>query len=308
VSDHILVLGAGGFLGRSLVRALTARGEKVITFTRRPIDFGIPGVESIVSELTEPEQFAPLLSRSRAIVHLASRSTPGSSAGNVMIEMQWNLQPIFSLLQALQDKPQTHLLYLSSGGCLYAPGADELAMETSEIRPRSYHGAGKIAAESFINAWTSQYGGAATVLRPSNVYGPGQIERPGFGIVPTVFSKIISGEPITVWGDGSAVRDYLYIDDLVALCVATLTKPMATGTLTLNASSGMGVSLNELFNAIETATGQSLKRTYDASRAVDATRIVMDASLAYRRYGWQPMTPLNEGLRQTWEWFNTTRQ
>ena len=306
MDDHILVLGAGGFVGRHLVRALAQRDEKVIAASRRPVHFELASVQSIVGELSEPADFMPLIARSRAVVHLASRSTPGSSAGNAMAELQNNLRPTLALLQALQDKPQTNLLYLSSGGSLYAAGNDSAA-ETAQVLPRSYHGAAKIAAEHFISAWCLQYGGAATIVRPSNIYGPGQTERAGFGIIPTVLGKTMRDEPVTVWGDGSAVRDYLYIDDFVALCISVLAAPMPAGTCLLNAASGIGVSIHDLLAAIEAVTGKPLQRNHDAHRAVDATRVVMDATLANRHYGWTPTTSLQEGLRQTWNWFNTTR-
>lgn len=307
MSDHILVLGAGGFVGQQLVRALALRDEKIIAVSRRPVDFDMLCVESIVGELNEPEQFTPLVARSRAVVHLASRSTPGTSAGNAIAELEGNLRPTLALLQALQEKPRTNLLYLSSGGSLYATEPNNLAAETANPCPRSYHGAGKIAAEHFISAWCSQYGGAATILRPSNIYGPGQTERKGFGIVPTGFGKIVRGETLTVWGDGSAVRDYLFIDDFVALCSTILSTPMLGGARVLNAASGIGVSLNDLLNVMESLTGEQLQRTYDASRVVDAIRVVMDITLTKKQYGWTPTTPLLEGLRQTWNWFNTTQ-
>lgn len=307
MSDHILVLGAGGFVGHHLVRALAQRGEKIIAVSRQTVEFGMSNVESIIGEPCERAQFAPLVARSHSVVHLASRSTPGGSAGNALAELQDNLRPTLALLEALQHKPQTNLLYVSSGGSLYGSTSNEMATEAAAVEPRSYHGAGKIAAEHFISAWCSQYGSAATLVRPSNIYGPGQIERAGFGIIPTGFGKIIRGETLTVWGDGSSVRDYIYIDDFVALCTATLTTPMPTGALVLNAASGVGIKLNDLLIAMEMVAGQKLRRSYDHSRVVDATRVVMDATLANRRYGWLPKTPLHEGLRQTWRWLNTTR-
>lgn len=307
MSDRLLILGAGGFVGRRLVHALAERGERIMAVSRHPIEFGLTGVESISGELNEPGQFMPLVERSRTVIHLASRSTPGTSAGNVMAELQDNLRPTLALLQALQKRPETTLLYLSSGGSLYASSPDGLATETSDVRPRSYHGAGKVAAEHFISAWCNQYGSAATILRPSNLYGPGQYERTGFGIIPASFGKIIREENLPVWGDGSTVRDYLYIEDFVGLCMAILFAPMTAGARILNAASGVGVSLNELFEAMEAVTGKPLPRTYASGRAVDPSRVVMDASLAQRHYGWRAMTSLHEGLKKTWDWFKTTR-
>lgn len=307
MSDHVLVVGAGGFVGQHLVRKLSSRGEKVITVSRRPMGHVIDDVETVVAELVEPEQYARLLDRCRTVVYLASRSTPGSSAGRPMDEVLGNLLPLAALLQAMQQKPQVELLYLSSGGSLYEPTSDAPATEASRIQPRSYHGAAKVAAECLISAWCQQYGGRATLLRPSNIYGPGQIERPGFGIVPTCFGRIVRGETLPVWGDGSIVRDYLYIADFISLCMAILGVPMPAGSRILNASSGAGISLNELFRTIEMVTGKSLLRSYELHRAVDAVHIVMDSGSARSHYGWAPVIPLEEGLGKTWEWFNTTR-
>ncbi len=307
MGDAILVLGADGFVGRHLVRKLASHGEQIIAVSRRAptSDPATPGVERVLAETADPAWLLPLVERSRTVVHLASSSTPGSSAGQPMEELHGNLQLTLALLQALQQQPQTSLLYLSSGGSLYQATTDAVVDERATVEPRSYHGAGKIAAEHFISAWCSQFVAAATIVRPSNVYGPGQFERTGFGIVPAAFGKILRNEELVVWGDGSATRDYLHIDDFVALCTAILGAPMQKGALTLNASSGIGVSLNALFAEMEAVVGKPLLRTYDSGRAVDAARVVMDAGEARRHFGWMPRISLHEGLESTWDWFTT---
>jgi UDP-glucose 4-epimerase len=308
MSGRILVLGAGGFIGQHLVRRLAQQGDLVIAVSRSKIDFAHPNVETVIAELREPGDCAPLVARSRAVVYLASTSTPGTSAARPLPELLHNLQPLAALLQVLQDYPDVELLYLSSGGSLYTSTSDVAATEVAAVHPRSYHGAGKIAAEYFIAAWCSQYSGRATLLRPSNVYGPGQHERTGFGIVPAAFGKIVRHETLHVWGDGSAVRDYLYIDDLVQLACVILSRQMPTGARVVNTCSGSGVSLNELFAAMETVTGQPLQRRYELGRVLDAKRVTMDPALAQREYGCALATPLHEGLERTWAWLiSTTR-
>ena len=307
MSDHVLVIGAGGFIGRHLVQALAAAGDRVIAVSRRSIPFQSNNIESIACEAKEPEHYAPWIARSRVVVHVASRSTPGSTVGNALADLEENLRPTLALLQAMQQKPQINLLYLSSGGTLYGNDSGHIATEASAVAPRSYHGAGKIAAEHFIAAWSRQYGGAATIVRPSNVYGPGQNERSGFGIIPACFGKMSRGETLTVWGDGSTVRDYLYIGDFIDLCQSILSCPMSPGATVLNAASGVGVSLNELFLQLENITGIRLLRIYDAARKVDTPRVVIDPTLAESLYGWMPTTPLNQGLENAWHWFNTTQ-
>ncbi|MEO9214613.1 MAG: NAD-dependent epimerase/dehydratase family protein [Rhodanobacter sp.] len=307
MSDSILVLGAGGFVGRHLVQALASRGEKVLAVSRRATapEPAMPGIEHVLAATADPAWLLPLVARSRIVVHLASGSTPGSSAGQPLAELHGSLQLTLALLEALQQRPQTSLLYLSSGGSLYRATPDTVVDEGATVAPRSYHGAGKVAAEHFISAWCSQYAGAATIVRPSNLYGPGQLERAGFGIVPAGFGKMLRDETLVVWGDGSATRDYLFIDDFVALCTAILGAPMREGALALNASSGVGVSLNELFTEMETVAGKVLLRTYDPGRAVDAARVVMDAAQARRLFGWTPGISLHEGLKRTWDRFTT---
>lgn len=308
MSKSILILGAGGFVGHALTRALAQRGEHVIAISRKPTDLNLANVESITGELTEETQLVSLLRRSRAVVHTASSSTPGSSVGKAMAELQHNLRPTLGLVEALQQSPETNLLYLSSGGSLYATSQLGPSTESSLIAPRSYHGAGKAAAEHFIGAWCSQYGGNATILRPSNIYGPGQQERNGFGIVPTALGKISRGETLHVWGDGTAVRDYLYIADFVALCLNILAAPMPHGAHAINASSGIGVSLNELLDVLESVTGRKLRRIYETNRPVDTPHVVIGASLAHQRFGWAATTSLHQGISKTWEWFNTIQQ
>jgi len=305
MADSILVLGGNGFIGHALSQALAQRGTPVIAVGRHSPASAHAGIETIVAAPNTSEEFLPLLARSRAVVHAASTSTPGSSAGNPLAEVGGNLQTSLALLQALQSFPDRPLLYFSSGGTLYGDVQAKAANESDSIRPRSYHGAGKAAVEHFIDAWCSQFAGAATVLRPSNIYGPGQHERQGFAIIPTAFGKMLRDEALTVWGDGSAERDYLYIDDLVALCLTILDRDMPAGMRVLNAASGVGISLNTLFEKMEAVSGQRLQRSHDASRKVDVARAVIDAGQARLAYGWSPTTDLDEGLRQTWRWLRS---
>jgi UDP-glucose 4-epimerase len=306
MTDSILVIGADGFIGRHVVRALAERGHATIAVSRRFGEQIAPNVEHIEVDLCDTASILPVIARSRAVVHLASVSTPGSSAGQPLAELE-NLRATLALIEALQSRPGVELLYVSSGGTLYGDTLQEAAQESGVLRPKSYYGAGKAAAEHFIEAWCAQFGGAATILRPSNVYGPGQYERRGFGIVPSAMGKLLRGESLTIWGDGSAERDYLYIDDLVALCLAILDTPMPVGAHALNAASGIDTSLTTLLETIESAVGRTLPRTHVPQRAVDVARIALDPARAREAYGWSATTPLAEGIRRTWAWFDTIR-
>lgn len=300
MTDAVLILGSAGFIGRRLAEGIAASGRAVIAATRRPAQFRHTGIDNAVAAFERDTDFLPLLERSSAVIHAASTSTPGSSAAQPQLD--GNLRTTLALIEALQAQPRCRLVYLSSGGTLYGD-RDRSAREDDPLRPRSYHGAGKVAAEQFIHAWAMQYDGTAVVLRPSNVYGPGQRPRQGFGIIPAAFDAARGGQPLTVWGDGNTIRDYLYIDDLVALCTRVLDQSLPLGIHTYNVAHGEGIALHDLLDAIDATTGHPLQRAYQPARRVDVHRIVPDSSAVRVATGWQPRIGLAQGLQRTWQWF-----
>lgn len=302
MDNTVLILGASGFIGRNLAEAMARDGHQVIAATRAPAGYAHPAIRNVVAPFDNADQFAPLLLRSHAVIHAASSSTPGSSAAQPQLD--GNLRTTLALIEALQGQPGTRLLYLSSGGTLYGD-RDRAAREDDPLRPRSYHGAGKAAAEHFIHAWAMQYDGVAMVLRPSNVYGRGQLPRQGFGIIPTAFDCVLRDAPITVWGDGETVRDYLHVDDLVSLCSLALAQGAQSGVHVYNASRDDGITLNGLLDAVDTTTGRQLRRLYQPARRVDVGRIVPDNTAARTTFDWCPRISLEQGLADTWHWFTT---
>lgn len=297
---NVLLLGAGGFIGRHLARYLATNGCNVIAATRTSVVFDHPRIHGVVGEWDNAAQFARWLQECTIVIHAATSSTPGSS--DARPQLDGNLRTTLGMIEALQETPSCRVLYFSSGGTLYGDRTTP-AIETDPLRPRSYHGAGKVAAEQFLHAWATQYEGHVTVLRPSNVYGPGQPARAGFGIIPTAFECALRGWPIRIWGDGSSIRDYLYIDDLVALCAAILNADPPPGMQVYNAASGEAVRLDTLFDRIETITGQQLVCNHEPARRVDVHSIVTDASAARAAFGWAPGISLDSGLQRTWQWF-----
>lgn len=301
-SPSVLIVGAGGFIGRSLAESCAARGQSVLALTRQPTQFPAANIENIVSSFDCAAHFLPLLSRTATVVHAASNSTPASSEARPQLED--NLQTLLSLLEALQHHPDRRLVYLSSGGTLYGDHAAP-ARESDALSPRSYHAAGKVAAEAFIHAWVQQYGGTAVVLRPSNVFGPGQTVRPGFGVIPTAFACASHQRPFTVWGNGETTRDYLFIDDLISLVESALGVPLESGCHIFNAASGQVLTLNQLLEAIDSVTRQPLTRIYRPARRVDIRRIALDTRAAASTFGWQPQTSIEDGLKRSWDWFRS---
>lgn len=303
--DSITILGAGGFIGRHLALSLAQRRAHVIAATTSPVDLIHESIEPAIAAFNEPDDFASLLARSRIVVHVASASTPGSTAGKPRAELSTNLLTSISLLEALQQAPHCRLLYVSSGGTLYGDRKGESARETDPLLPHSYHGAAKASIEHFINAWAEQCGTSALILRPSNVYGPGQPARRGFGVIPAALSAALDGSVLTIWGDGQTVRDYIFIDDFTRLCMMAIDRDWPRGTSVFNAASGEAVSLFSLLDRVQRTTHRIIHRVHQPPRAVDIHHIVPDASAVIDHFGWKPQVALDDGLARTWSWFRT---
>ena len=294
-----LVAGAGGFIGRHLVRCLLASGDRVIALSPRPVDAG-ENATWIDASTVNSATLANVFNLSDGVIWLAGTSTPSSSAGRPLSELDDNLRPLLNLIQAGAGVASRRVVYLSTGGAIYGDVEVRDATEQARLEPKAYYSAGKLAAEAFLSAWSHEADHHVTVLRPSNVYGPGQPYRNGFGIVPTAFRAVQTGEPICIRGDGSAVRDYLFVDDLVDLINRVLSQPMTPGFHTLNASSHEPISVNTLLDHIGETVGQAVPREYHDARAFDVHRIVLDNALARTTFGWVPRVDLRDGLDRTW--------
>lgn len=302
MSSKILILGAAGFIGRHLAERMAAQGKEVFAATRSPATFNHPRICNIVASYEHASDFGPLVEQADAVIHAASSTTPGSTAAKPQLE--GNLRTTLALIEALQAAPECRVLFLSSAGTLYGD-RDRPAREDDALRPRSYHGAGKAAAEFFLQAWTTQFSGTAVVIRPSNVYGPGQSAGKGFGIIPAALECALHGRPLTIWGDGSNVRDYLFVEDFVALCERALAATFDPGAHVFNAAYGEGLTLTALLDRIDAVTRRPVQRVHAPARAVDVHSITVDGEAARSRLEWQPSISVEEGLRRTWQWFST---
>ncbi|HYD33532.1 MAG TPA: NAD-dependent epimerase/dehydratase family protein, partial [Methylophilaceae bacterium] len=186
------------------------------------------------------------------------------------------------------------------GGTVYGNPEHVRVNEDAPRLPISYHGAAKSAAELFLQAF-SYTGYPVAILRPSNVYGPDQSGPAGFGLVRTILQHMRSGVPMEIWGDGSSLRDYLYIDDLIE-AVTQVQQHGCTGIF--NAGSGIGHSVLEVIACAELVTNGKLSLILKTARISDVKGVVLDYSKLNKTTGWAPSTDLESGIRQTWEWLS----
>ena len=284
--EGVLLLGGAGFIGSALARCLEQEKITAHILVRH-----------------DTERLESVLPQCGTVIHLASATTPGSSATHPGLELG-NLALTLRLLELMQNQPETHLIFFSSGGTIYG-NPDRLPVtEDAPIAPLSNHGAGKAAQETFCHAFRAQ-GHAVTILRPSNAYGPGQIPKSGFGLIRTMLECVRVGTPLEIWGDGENIRDFIYIDDIVEACMRLIDLPQDSETY--NLGSGVGYSINQVRRIVEQVTGVELKTVHHPARGIDVRAVVLDTSRLEARLGWKPETSLEEGVSHTFKWLKQTR-
>lgn len=303
--QSILLIGGNGFYGRAIAARLVHAGHRVHVASRHTDPGKRDGIDYHRAGQDDTEVMPALLAECATIVHLASTTTPGSSARHPAVDTEENLLPATRLIDMMATYRPRRLIFVSSGGSIYGNPLQCPVDETAEPRPLSYHAAGKLALEALFGVFAQANDVSLAVLRPSNLYGPGQQLQPGFGLVRTLLDKALRNEPVEVWGDGSAQRDYLFIADAAAACQALIEEPGATGIF--NLGSGNGTSISEMIAHVELVAERGLQIKRRPARTTDVYAIVLDPGRLTRTTGWTPNTGLVEGLHLTWDWVRRNR-
>lgn len=299
---EILLLGGGGFIGQSLARTLLLNGHAVRRVDTRPMPRLGDLDRVFTGDISEPAFIAQHLNSCSTLIHLASATTPSTSATNPYLEAEGNIGPTLRLLELAQHADLRHFIFISSGGTVYGNPARQPARESDPLAPQSYHAAGKAALESFLHTYRHLSGKVVTILRPSNLYGPEQPLRSGFGVIRTMLEAMRTGQPMTIFGDGENVRDYLYIDDMIGACCQLVER--SCDNETFNVGAGTGTSINQLRKAIENIVGKRLAVKHLPPRLLDVREIVLDSTKLANATGWAPEVGLEEGIARTWQWLN----
>lgn len=293
--QRVLIIGAG-FLGRAIGLRLIAAGDSVTVLSPRADTNDWPAGAALVLGLQEDAALiGGLLAEHDLVIHTAWGTTPSSSAGHPVWEAERGLNPFLAFLDMLQRFPRMRLLFLSSGGTVYGDPVHLPVAEDAPLRPRSCHGAGKAAAELFLGLRRPD---RTIVLRPSNIYGPRQPLRSGFGVIRHLLACAANDRPFQLWGDGSQVRDYLFIEDFVEAVFRLVLHPTAVGVF--NLGSGRGISLRELIDLVGKVVGRPIRVEEGPARDEDVRKIVLDISRLRQAVMWQPAVTMEDGLVRTW--------
>ena len=170
--------------------------------------------------------------------------------------------------------------------------------ETHALKPLCSYGVVKVAVENYLNMYAELYGINANVLRVSNPYGTHQHHIGVQGVIPTFFRKVADGVPIEIWGDGSVVRDYIHVSDVVSALLIAGTREQSG---VFNIGSGTGHSVNEVLDIVQQTIGRVATVRYLPQRNFDVERIFLDIARAKAELRWQPKLSLDTGCALYWQ-------
>jgi UDP-glucose 4-epimerase len=297
----ILVTGGTGFVGSALVRSLYGAKTPVrVVSLRDDTAAHIPGVEYAAADLCEMEAGSPVFKSIDTIVHLASTTIPSTSMADPGLDARTNIEMALRLLEAARQRGIPNFVFASSGGTVYGDPASVPVRESDPTEPRSPYGIVKLAVEKYVGFYSRIHGLRGISLRISNPYGYGQFFGAPIGVIARLLHHAYENTTFAVWGDGSVVRDYFHIDDLLrAFHVTIANRGMPAGVY--NVGAGQGTSLNQLIALVERVTSRQLKVRYEPARDVDVRAVWLDIQKFTKATGWTPEIELQDGVRRLWE-------
>ena len=296
---RILFLGGAGFLGSNIIKTTLQKGN-VKVFVLEPSFANVSRLDGVDvqiyrGELSDIDLIRTIIETKKVeiVVHLVATLIPGSAYDDYKREFQNVIFPSIELMQICAQR-QVKFVYFSSGGTIYGNRTDlKPFVETDPMAPISYYGWSKQMMENSIQYVHRTAGLKYLILRPSNPYGHGQNIHARQGLIAVAMGKILAAEPIEVWGNGSNIRDYIYIDDLAEAVVQLLEKDVYNTTV--NIGSGEGASINDIIHILRDVVDEEVKVDYKPARSVDVSHMILDTT-RLKSYINMEFTPLKDGI------------
>ncbi len=311
---HAVVLGGAGFLGSHLTAALVARGVHVRVFDRPTAS--LSAIDELVrrqstsggswhvvtGDLVNVADQAAAVHGVDVVYHLVSTTNPATSSEDPSYDVSSNLVATVQLLDACVVAGVRQVVFVSSGGTVYGRPQTLPIPETHPTNPWCSYGIVKVAIEHYLRLYRRLHGIQFTAVRLANPFGPYQRVRGAQGAATVFLTRAHDRLPIEIWGDGTIVRDYVYVTDAVDGILAAADRGGEAGLF--NVGSGTGASLNELVTTIGRVADRALDVRYLEGRPFDVPVNILDIARARVDLGWVPTVSLEEGLRLTWEWLD----
>ncbi len=305
VCVRVLVTGAGGFLGGFIVYELVRRGYDVIALDNMSrAGYGIEllrdlGIEVVVKDVRD--DLSDVLGGVDTVVHAAAYVDVEESVREPDTYMDNNVVGTARLLKSCLRRGIHRFIFISSaavyGDPKYLPIDEE-----HPLNPISPYGVSKVASELLIKSLSTTYRELKpTILRPFNIYGPGQ--NPSYAGVITKFAeRLLRGQPPIIYGDGEQTRDFIYVTDVARAVVKVLESDASIGK-TYNVGTGKPITINQLARLMMEVVGLNLRPIYEAPRPGDIRHSYASIEKIREEIGWEPIIELKEGIAKVIKWF-----
>ena len=286
-----VVTGGAGFVGSHLVDALVARGDDVTV-----IDNLTTGRRENVNpeaKLVEHDIREPFEVEADAVFHLAAQADVVTSVERPTYDAEVN---VIGTLRVLEAAKGAQVVFTSTGGAIYGE-CEQPAREDDPRLPLSPYGTSKLAGEEYLATWNRLHGTGHVALRLANVYGPRQLPTLEGGVIAIFLDRMAAGQETVVYGDGLQSRDFVHVGDVARALVAAI--GAAPGVY--NVGTGIDTTIVDLHAMCRRASETLGEPTFAEARPGEIRRSVLDPAAAERDLGWRAETPLEHGLRMTWE-------
>lgn len=308
-----LVLGANGFIGSHVVDLLAENGHFIRCFDRYKsniIQFtnhGHHDVEIFNGDFLSSKSLEEALEGIEYVFHFISTTNPIISEKDPKLDIETNIRYSVELLELCVKKRVKRVIFASTSA-IYGdhPEIDAPIQEDTKLQPISPYAIGKLAIEQYFRFFKKKYGLDHLILRVSNPYGARQNILGGQGVIPTFLNCVRNNEPVTIYGDGSMVRDYIFVKDLAKVIAHIFDKE--TKHSVYNVGSGKGHSVLQIVAAIEKVVGKTLEQQHVEAPASFVKKIILDTTRLESEFGVHCNTTLEEGIEKTWERIQETQQ
>jgi UDP-glucose 4-epimerase len=302
---EVLVTGGAGFVGATLVRRLVSSGHSVRVFdnysTGHPSHLAGIDAELVEGDIRDGPALDAALAGMQAVIHLAAAGSVVASVADPTTNFDVNVVGTFRVLDAARRAGVERTVQASTGGALIGDATPPVD-ESSLPKPISPYGASKLAGEGYAHAFAKAYGMRTVALRFANVYGPWSARKRG--AVTLFFRALDAGEPMVIYGDGSASRDYLHVEDISHALELALQRDLPGGTV-LHIASGVETTVAELASLCRAAAGRPDHPVeYRPRRTGEVDRNFASYDLARKVLGYEPSIAREAGIRSTWQWFS----
>ena len=292
-------------MGSRLSLALLARGHSVRLFDKvfnqdllATVEKFGSACEVITGCVEDPIDRDLAIQGTSAVFHFISASVPATLAQKLDIEIQTNVPQTLDILNAMQRHGVDRIIYPSSGGAVYGEALEGSFREDSSLNPMGAYGMGKLLVEEMLRYHRRTSGLKDLIVRISNAYGAVEALKPMQGAVDIFLKRHAEGKPLPLWGDGTAVRDYIHIDDILEGLVVLYERDLHG--LEVNLGSGTGSSLREVISIIEQISGRPVHITHRDGMYAGVRRSVLNVTLLKQLTGFTARTTLEEGIFRSW--------